>query len=301
MYFISFPIRFGSSFLVEKKFGLSNQTLKAWIYDEIKSIILTFIICLSAGEIFYLILRNFKLWWLIISIIWIIFSIVFAKIFPVVIVPLFFKYLPLDNPELKSKIFALGKKSGIKLLDVSKINLSSKTKKTNAALVGLGGTRRIILADTLTDKFTTDEVLSVVAHEFAHHKYAHMSKLLIFISAATICSFFCVSLVIEKISVLIGAVNIYDLYLFPMLLLFITCFNLLIQPIFNAFSRILERSADEFALMVTDDPASFISMMEKLALSNLSEKSPSLLKKILFYDHPPIAERIMLAQKYSVH
>lgn len=300
LYLAAFPLHITSSFFVEKRFGLSRQTFMEWLIDEGKSVILSLALSLGCIEAFYLILRNFpRMWWLIAAAAWIFFSIILVRLMPVLLIPIFYKYLPLRDEVLKEKIFNLAKRSGIDLVDVSGIDLSRKTSKANAALVGLGKTRRVILGDTLTDKFTTQEVETVVAHEFAHFKYRHMRKLLTFSAITTLTGFFILFLAAEFISGLIGSPGLSDFYVLPLVVLFIFISTLLIMPLHNFFSRVLEREADAFALNITAHPETFISVMEKLGTMNLADTDPSALKKVLLYDHPPIRERIMMAEKWE--
>ena len=190
IYVISFPLRLGGSFFLERAFALSRQTFKAWLSDEVKSVSLSFIVSLVCVQVFYLVLRNFpSIWWLISASAWIVFSVVLAAILPVVVIPLFFRYLPIEDRGLKGRIMALAGKARINLVDVCRIDFSRKTVKANAALVGLGKTRKVILADTLTDNFSLGEVETVVAHEFAHFRYRHMWQLIAFAGIETMAGF----------------------------------------------------------------------------------------------------------------
>ncbi|MGB2629909.1 MAG: M48 family metallopeptidase [Candidatus Omnitrophota bacterium] len=297
-YILGFPLHFANSFFVEHHFGLSNQSLAAWMLDEFKQVLLSFALWIACTQVFYLVLRNFpNLWWVIIAALWIFFSIVLSRILPVLIIPLFFKYIPIEDKGLRDRIFALADKTQVRLMDVCKIDLSSKTKKANAALVGLGKTRKVILADTLTDEFTPEEVETVVAHEFAHHKYRHIWQLLLFSGVLTLAALYILFMLADKVAVLAGVPGIDDLYLFPVLVFFLVVSGLAVLPVQNLFSRILERQADRFALECMKDPETFISVMKKLASMNLADMEPSRLKKIFLYDHPPICERIQMAEK----
>ncbi|MBL7157731.1 MAG: M48 family metallopeptidase [Candidatus Omnitrophica bacterium] len=298
-YAATFPLNLYSSFVLEHKFKLSNQGFLDWFKDDIKGGILSLFIFLAFMQVLYLLLRHFSAtWWIWIAFVWFIATVIFAKIAPIVIVPLFFKYSPVES-SLKTKIFELSKKCGMKILDVYKIDFSKKTKKLNAALVGLGKTRRVILADNLVEEFTDREIMGVMAHEFAHHKLFHMWKIISFAFLATFISFYVLYLLSIKIVVLFKADGIYDMAIFPFFALVLSLTGFFTMPAKNAFSRRLERSADIFALEVTKDRDSFISLMNKLSSRNLADPNPSKLVKFLFYDHPPISERIELAENYK--
>lgn len=300
MYVVGLPLHFASSFLIEHRFGLSHQSFKAWLADEVKSVGLSFALSMGCIQVFYLILRSFPhAWWLIAALAWIFFSIILTKLFPVLLIPLFYKYLPIEDSALKKKIMDLAEKVGISLMDVCQIDLSTKTAKANAALVGLGRTRKVILSDTLMDKFTPSEVESVTAHEFAHFKLKHIWQLLAFSSGITVGGFYLLSACAGKIVSFTGAKDLSDFSIFPALILLMVVFGLVLMPIQNLFSRILEKQADRFALNTTSDAEGFIQVMRKLAEMNLAEEDPSFLKKVFLYDHPPIAERIRMAQDFG--
>jgi STE24 endopeptidase len=276
------------------------MSFSGWLKDDIKGGLLSLSIFLIFMHILYIFLRNFSnSWWIWIALFWFFATIILAKITPVFIIPLFFKYSPVDS-ELKKKIIALSKTCKIKIMDVYKIDFSKKTNKLNAAVVGLGNTRRVILADNLVREFSTEEILGVLAHEFGHHKLAHMRKLLIFGFISTFFSFYALYVVSQRLVILLNAGNIYDIGIFPAFLLVLFIAGFLILPLQNGFSRRLENSADLFALKVTKNNPAFISLMNKLAEKNLADPNPSKLIKLLFYDHPPISERIKLAENSKV-
>ncbi len=295
----SFPLHLFSSFFVERRFGLSKQSFGGWLADEAKSTIIFLVLSVGCIEVFYLILRNFPLaWWAVCAGAWIFFTIVLTRLLPVLVIPLFFKYLPIEDRLLRETLGALADKAGVRLVDVCRIDLSRRTAKANAALVGLGKTRKVILADTLTEEFTTPEVTSVVAHEFAHLKYMHTWQLLAFSAVLTAAGFFLLSLVAKKLVVLTGASGLADFYLLPAYAFLMAVFGMAMLPLQNFFSRKLERQADRYALDLTGEPREFISAMKKLASVNLAETVPSRVKKIFLYDHPPIEERIRMAEGY---
>ena len=297
MYVVTFPLNLANSFFVERYFGLSDRKFSSWALDEVKSVVLSFVLWMLCIQVFYFVLRNFPhFWWAIASCLWIFFSIILSRFLPVLIIPLFYKYIPIKDKELKDRLFALAHSAGVSLMDVCEIDFSSKTKKANAALVGLGKTHKVILADTLIKEFTTREVESVVAHEFGHYKRRHIWQLLVFSGLITLFGFFLLSVSAKGIADLTGASGLADLYLFPVLLFLMLVFGLFILPGQNFFSRVLERQADRFTLEITGDKGSFISVMRKLASMNLADTDPPLWKKIFFYNHPPISERIRMAE-----
>jgi Zn-dependent protease with chaperone function len=300
MYITSLPLNIYSAFYIEHRFGLSDQKIFAWCGDQVKSAVLTFMVAVIGIEVFYLLLRSCPNWWpLALAFVWILFSVVLTRIAPVIVVPLFFHYLPVEDEELGGRLIALSRAAGISLMDICRIDFSKKTKKANAALVGLGKSRKVILADTLTDEFTHSEIEMVVAHELGHHKFCHIWQLLAFSGVVTTVGFYLLYLVLGRVSMLLGVSSSSDLSIFPMLIFLLMAFSLAVLPLQNFFSRILEKQADRFALDLTGEPAIFIRTMEKLGEMNLADLNPSALKKIFLYNHPPINERIEMAKKWE--
>ena len=298
-YLISLPLHLYSSFLLEHEYKLSNQKLSAWLSDEIKGGMLSFFIFMIFINAFYFLLRNFEnTWWILLAFFWFFITVVIAKLMPILVLPLFFKVFPVSE-ELKMRIMALSKKCGIKIVNVYKIDFSKKTNKMNAAVIGIGSTRRVLLADNLIESFSEEETEGVLAHEFGHHKFLHMWKMLIFGIILNIVTFYIIYILSENISSIFEVKNIYAIGIFPALLLILSLMNFLILPIKNGFSRLLEREADLFALKKTNNKNAFISLMEKLATKNLADPDPPFFIKVFFYSHPPVKERIRCAELFN--
>ena len=299
-YLVFLPLGFYSSYVLEHKFNLSNLSIKKWVIDEVKRNLLELPLFLILFLLLYVVLINFEnIWWMIAAFSWMGLSIIFAKLLPIFVIPLFYKYSDIPDEDLKSRIGMLAKKANIKLMNVFQIDFSKKTKKANAALVGVGKTKRVILADNLVNGFSCDEVEVVCAHEFGHYKLKHLWKLLLFHSVTTFFGFFLLSILLHKIAGIFHINNIYDLTIFPSILLVLSIFGTVVLPIQNAFSRYLEKQADVYALKLTRNKQGFTSLMEKLAQKNLADQNPPLFIKLLIFDHPPIKERLMLADEYD--
>lgn len=297
-YLVSLPLDFYGSFILEHKFSLSNQNARDWFKDEMKKWLISIFLSLLLVEIFYAAARNFHdFWWVIASFIWLTFSILFAKIFPIFVIPLFYKSKPLESNELRDKVLGLAKRFGIKIMDAFEINFSRTTKKANAALVGWGDTKRIIMADNLIKEFTVDEIEVVLAHEMAHYKLNHIWKLISAGSVFTVLLFFILSRIVGPAASAFSADGPFDMAIFPAIYLIVVIYGFVTMPIQNAISRKLETDADITALKITGLKDAFTSLMKKLASKNLSDENPNILIEILLYDHPPIAKRIALAEK----
>ena len=290
---LTFGIDMYRSFVVEHKFNLSNQKISAWFLDYIKGNVLSLLVFIVLIECFFFFIRNYPdSWWWMSAIFWIFLTIVIARIFPVVVIPLFFKYKRIDNEALRNAILALAERMHVKILDVFEIDFSKKSLKANAAFVGMGRSKRVLLTDTLLKgSFQQKEIEMILAHEFAHYRFRHLLKM-VMISALMIFVTFYIFFRLDKYGL-----NARDITNLGTWILLFMLFQTMLTPFINWIQRIMEKNADAAAIKTIRDKGSFISMMEKLAEQNLAEKSPPLWAKIFFYDHPPIEERIEFAKK----
>lgn len=296
LYVVGLPLELYEGYFLERRFKLSNQSLAGYCKDNLKKSLLSLVIALITIEALYLFLGRFtQIWWILAALGWFFLTIILAKITPNIFVPLFYKYLPLKDVELRSKIIAMFKSSGAKLKDVYMINFSAKTKKLNAALAGFGNNRRVILTDTLLSELSHDEILAIVAHELGHYKNKDIIKIIAFSSAVTLVLFFLSDLALRKSFSLFGYSSIADIAGFPLFALVMLILGLFSLPLSNGFIRSLEIRADLYSLKLSKADV-FISMMEKLAAKNLAELNPSKFIELMLYDHPPIGKRIALAR-----
>lgn len=300
LFVFDFPFAVYSGFLLEHEYQLSNQTYAAWLKDYAKKSVLSFVFSLALIEGLFALIWNFpEAWWLIA---WATFSVVsygLGKIFPVVIVPLFYKYGKIEREELRKKILAMAAQYKMPLENVYTLNLSKTTKKANAAFMGMGKTKRVVLSDTLLDNFTDDEIEVVVAHELGHFIHRDIWRQLAFGLVTSLATFWIAFLLIDPLSAMFGLQGAQDIAALPLLFMIFFFVGLVLMPLQHGFSRMLERAADRFALE-TGPPASvFVSCMDKLGKVNLADPSPSPLYEWFFYDHPAIAKRIRFAETFQ--
>ena len=296
-YILSFPLNFYHGFILDHRFKLSRQNLKGWFGDQVKSGIIFYIIGLILFEVFSVLLSSQpNNWWWVISLFWIFLSFVLAKLTPVLIIPLFFKYKKISNEDLRQRIIKLAGKMNLKILDVFEINLSSKTEKGNAALVGFGNTRRVILGDTLKDRYVPEEIEVILAHEFAHQKLGHLFKLILSGSISTVFCFYLIYKTSPWVLDFFGLNSLNDIAALPVVFIYLILLGAALQPWSNFLSRKFEIEADRMAISITGLNDAFISTMDKLAAQNLADRNPGFLIKFFFFDHPPIEERIKLAR-----
>src|SRR5882672_9725103 len=288
-------------FRLEHRFNLSNQKLGAWIKDEIKGWILGLVLGSVLTEIVYgVMLTSHSYWWIIAWVIFLALIVFFAQIAPVALFPLFYKFVPLQNEELKARLIRLGERAGTRVRGVYEWKLSEKSKKANAALTGMGNTRRIILADTLLQNYSDDEIEAVLAHELGHHVHGHMVKMIVVQALVTLAGFWAANEVLRyAIDEHRMFQHLSDFSNLPLLALVASGLSLLMMPALNAYSRFTERQADLYCWKCVADVTPYITAMEKLARQNLSESHPSRLVELLFHLHPPISKRIAAAEAWA--
>lgn len=296
-YFLAFPLNLYRTFILEHRFSLSQQKIGDWLKDQLKSGIIAYLIGLILISAFYYILKRYThTWWLMVSLFWIFFSLIVARLTPVIIIPLFFKYKRLSDDTLRSRILNLAHKMKVRILDCFEIDLSKKTLKANAAFVGWGRTRRVILADTLKDKYSFDEIEVILAHEFAHYRLRHLLKLIVVNSLAIVLTFYLIFKTSNYALSFFGLSALSDIASLPLVTTYFVLCSIISEPLQNYISRKLEKNADRLALEVTGLKEAFISMMEKLSLQNLADRNPHPIIKFFFFSHPPVDERIAMAR-----
>lgn len=294
------PLNYYRHFHLEHRFNLSNQTLKGWLWDATKSLALNLVFSILVVEVIYSFLKNFEhTWWLFSTGFYFFFTVILSRVTPTLLLPLFFKLKPLEDPDLTERLKRLASRVGARILGVFQMDMSRKTKKANAMFAGLGKTKRIILGDTLLAHYTPDEIESVLAHELGHYHYKHMWRFIISGIFTSLLSFFLVHKILGALAAPLGLSAISDIAGLPIFALVLFLFFLLLMPFQNGYSRRLERQADRFALKETRNPEAFINTMKKLGEQNLSEIEPHPWVEWLLYDHPSIAKRIKMAIEYK--
>jgi STE24 endopeptidase len=296
-YLVMFPLHFYGSFLLEHRFGLSRMTLKGWWVREAKQIAVSAVLGAGLIEGFYALLRRAQASWPVWATIgWVGFSVVLARVFPTVLLPIFYKTTPLPDGELVQRLLGLCRRVGLSALGVFRFDLGAETRKANAALAGLGKTRRVLLSDTLIAEFPPEEIEGVLAHELAHHRYHHISKLLLISAIGSWLAFLATDVVGQRWIVPLGLQGLSDIAGFPMLMLWLSLLGLAGLPLQNGLSRYFEWQADRFAVATTRLPQAFAAALRRLAQLNLADPSPPQWVVHLFYDHPPITQRIHAAE-----
>ena len=297
---LTFPLNIYSGFILPHRYGLSNQSLRSWFADELKGLLLALTLGMALLVVIYLFLDAFPgTWWLMAFVLVMLVSVILTRLAPVLILSLFFKVVPLSDVELRERLLRLAERSQTKIKDVFQINFSSKTSAGNAMLAGWGGTSRIILSDTVLQRYTPDEIEVVMAHELGHHRHGDIPRLIVVQSALMLLGFYLVNLVLNRAVPGLGMEGISDVAAFPLFVLVLAAFTLILSPLSNAYSRRVEEAADNYALAATANPEAFADMLTKLTDQNLAESQPSKWVEIMFYDHPTYSRRMELARLYQ--
>jgi len=289
-------------FRLERKFKLSNQRFRSWAWDEIKGFLLGLILGGILVELLYFTIRQWpQNWWLLAWALFMVLFVVLAQLAPVVLFPIFYKFEPLEDEELRRRLVVLSERAGTRVRGIYRWKLSEKSKKANAALTGLGATRRIILSDTLLDNYTPDEIEAVLAHELGHQVHRHILKSIFVQAGITFIGFFAANWTLHFAvdRHLFNLDGLHDFANLPLLALVSVVLSFLLMPALNAYSRYNERQADRYAFESISSIAPFISSMNKLADQNLAERTPSRWVEWFFHSHPSISRRLAAAHEWQ--
>jgi STE24 endopeptidase len=285
---------------LERRFKLSTQKTRAWVWDQVKEFLVGLAFATVISELLYLTIRvSPQHWWMISWALFMGLFVLLAQVAPLVLFPIFYKFEPLENDDLKSRLIRLSERAGTKVRGIYKWHLSEKSNKANAALTGLGATRRIILADTLLDHYSADEIEAVLAHELGHHVHRHILKSILLQALVTLGGFWAANYVLHWSIEQWGMFDtLSDFSNLPLLVLVSTLLSLLLMPALNGYSRFNERQADRYAFESIRSVQPFISSMNKLAAQNLAERTPSRWVECLFHSHPAISRRVAAAEAW---
>jgi len=284
-------------YFIEHAFGLSTQTIGKWVFEHIKSLLISVLISVPLGFLFFFLVRTGgEYTYLIFATVLFFFSVILARVAPVILFPLFYTFTLLPEGDVRTRLTDLLAREKILFSGIFSFNMSKNTRKANAALSGIGKSRRIILSDTLLESFTPDEIESVFAHEIGHFKHKHILIQVLANGVLMYLSFFLCGLLYARTIAAMGFLHESDIAALPILVLYLSAFGLIVMPFSNMLSRWCERQADAYALDSTGNPEAFISAMERLASMNLSEKQPHPLAEFFLHGHPSIAKRIAYAR-----
>lgn len=300
---LSLPLDYYSGFVRPHAYGLSDQTAAKWWTDQAIGLIVA---CVGSALLlwipFLLLRKSPRRWWLYSGLTALPLLVLILFITPIWIEPLFNKFGPMQNKALESQILALADRAGIEGSRVYEVNKSVDTKTVNAYVTGFGGSKRIVLWDTILAKLSPPEVLFAMGHEMGHYVLGHTWQLVLLGTALALFGAWVIHLtageLIARYRDRFGFSELADVASLPLMALLFGVISLVLSPAILAFSRHVEHEADRFGLEITRDNHDCATAFVKLQQENLSNPRPGLLYKLWRADHPPLGERIDFCNEY---
>ncbi len=300
---IDIPLAYYEEFVREHAYGLSNQTFAKWMADSLKGLAVGLLISVLFGWIPFLFLKKSpRRWWLYTGLMAIPFLVLMLLVAPIWIAPLFNKFGPMQNKDLETKILTLASRAGIEGGRVFEVNKSVDTNALNAYVSGVGGTKRIVLWDTIIRKLTPGELLTVMGHEMGHYALGHVPKTIAFASLLILVTLYLAHRsadgMIRRWRESFGFDQLSDVAALPLILLLTNAFSLVAGPAFLAYSRHIEHEADRFSLEITRDNHDLATAFVKLQQENLGVPRPNPIVVFFRSSHPTLGDRIDFANEY---
>jgi len=299
---LSLPLSYYSGYILPVRYGMSNQQVSGWLKDLIKGILIGGLLGGLILEMIYAVLRYYpETWWLIAAVFLLLFSVLLANLAPIILMPIFYKFEPLgeEYTNLDKRLLMLADSTNTRIKGVYQFDVSTRTNAANAALVGLGNTRRILLGDTLLAEFTSDEIETVLAHEIGHHVHRDIPYGILVEGVITLIGLYFAAEGLNWGVEALGLSGVADIAGLPLFMIVIGAFGLITMPMTNAYSRWRERRADLFALEVTKKNNAYASALVRLANQNLAVADPEPWVEFLLYSHPALDKRIKMANEWK--
>ena len=295
---VTLPLSWVSGFLLPRRFGLLHQPFRLWLADVAKAGAIATLLGIVATLVVYALLRATAWWWLWGALLFLLGYALLALAAPMLLIPLFYRLTPLQDGDLRARVLRIAARAGVPVLGVWVADQSRKSRTANAAVVGLGRTRRILLFDTLLSELAADEIETVLAHELGHQVHGDIGRGLLVQAALTLGTFWIADHALRLGTRALGLEGLADPAGLPLFGLALIAVGLFALPIANGWSRHVERQADAFALRLTGNAPAFIAAMERLGALNLAEAEPHPIKELLFYSHPSIRRRVRSASAF---
>ena len=299
---VSLPFSIYHTFVIEERFGFNKTTLNLFIIDKIKGYAIFIVLgSIVITPILYFFHVYGDIGWLIAWSILTAFMIAVQPLFVHIIAPMFNKFTPLEEGELRSAIEKYTAKVNFPLARIDIMDGSKRSAHSNAYFTGFGKSRRIAIFDTLVEKHSTNEIVSVVAHEVGHYKLKHVLQGMILGIIETGIMLFAFNLIMNDISLFqvfgVSQLSVHaGIVFFSMLYAPVSMFTSIVT---TAISRKNEYEADKYSYDTTNNREALVSMLIGLSANNLSHLTPHPLKVFLSYSHPPVIDRIKAVNQYS--
>jgi STE24 endopeptidase len=297
---VALPLAWYSGYVLERRYELSRQSAGGWVADHLKGMAISALLAIGGAVVVYAAMGwSPRAWWLVAGGIFALLFVALANVAPVVLLPLFFTFRPLQREGLRGRLEELAARAGTRIVGVYEWALGTRTRKANAALAGLGNTRRILVSDTMLDQYSDDEIEVVLAHELGHHVHHDIWRGLALEAGLILLGFLAADLVLRWLGPMTGLDGLADPAGVPLLAASAGAVSLCLLPLGLALSRRHERRADRFALDLTKNPDAFMTAMRRLGAQNLAEEHPSRVVQWLFHSHPPLEERLAAARMWG--
>jgi len=294
------PFAYYQGVILERRYGLSTETRRHWWLNHLKASLVGLLFGVAgAGLVLALIRWSADWWWVAAAVAFVAILIGMAQLAPVLLLPLFYDFTPLQRSELAARLVALAERAGARVVGVFEWRLSDRTRKANAALTGIGRTRRILLSDTLLAAHSDEEIEVILAHELAHHVHRDIWSAIALETLLIGAGCFAADRALSTFGTRFGLAGKGDVAALPILLLAAGAVSIVFLPVANALSRSHERRADRYALTLTGNADAFVTAMKRLAAQNLAEEQPSRLVEWLLHSHPSTQSRIDAARRWA--
>ncbi|MEI6892029.1 MAG: M48 family metallopeptidase [Pontiella sp.] len=287
------PLSYYSGHVVEHYYELSDETFGDWMTYFIRSLMIDLVLATLLFSVIYALLRVIPgWWWAAAAVFYILFAVVLSSIVPVIIMPLFHTFEPLEEGALTDAIRKMMTEAGIDGVGIFRWGFEGQTATANTAFFGFGKNRRIILDDTLLSGYSQEEILAILAHEIGHYKNKDSLRLMLASSVLALLGFFVAHHCMVWMTAFFGLGPIYNIAAAPAFIFSLFIFSLVSMPVANMHSRHREFAADAYAIESLGASAALISAFEKLADQTLSNKEPAAWVEFLLHSHPSMARRI---------
>jgi len=297
---VGLPLAYYGSYVLSHAFGIGRQSRRGWAVDWLKATALGAVLgSLIGGAFLWSVVATGAAWWWTFGLFASAVGALFVFATPYVLVPLFFKMQPLADTATVERIHALVNRAGAPVRDVCSLDFSRRTAEANAAVIGLGRSRRVVIADTLLAEFTPGEVDAVVAHELGHHVHRDVQRLLLGNAVLMWLGLFVAARLSPVALPVLSLPSLAYVPGYPAVFCLVELFFLLLSPVLNWWSRRLESHADRFALQLTGDPVAFAAAMRRLGCQNLLEQRPPRWSEVLLASHPALHRRIRVAESWG--
>lgn len=297
---VALPLAFYQDVVLERRYQLSREPAGRWLARELKAAVVLLVATMAAAIVVVLLLRwRAATWWVAAAVLFTTVLVVLARYVPALLVPMFADVRRLSNERLHSRLVTLAARAGAPVVDVCEWQVGTRTRKANAALVGAGRSRRILVSDTLLEGHSDDEIETVIAHELGHHVHRDVWLSIAVDALLVTAGLFVADRVLSSEYGRLGLAGKADVAGLPLLMLTGLVVSHLLRPFAYALSRAQERRADRYALDMTQNATAFISTLKRLSARNLAEERPSMLIEVLFHSHPTAAARIAAAESWT--